>query len=286
MEGKEISWELNSVPALVHVEIMSFISSEMISNLSSDPLFSCIITLYTLILLYFPHSLKICVSPILIVTALLILFLLRLGAIQSREPEKNEKKDCIESEENRDGNFHEEEKSGVLAKVDKWVVFQDETFCDPNSRSDFEVSFVEWNVRAPLEVIHEAYEGEEEDEDDNENNQDSDPTRSAALQRYPSLSMYYPDTDSDTSSDGDFSLNGVWDSPESVCFKWEEEDRAGLLIEIALESNSNDKKLSGLGSGFQVEEDNLIEIDLSPHKNEAFYGEMKLDEEKMLMLIN
>lgn len=41
---------------------------------------------------------------------------------------------------------------------------------DSNSKLDLEVSFVEWNVKAPLEVIYEAYEREGEDEgDDNEN---------------------------------------------------------------------------------------------------------------------
>ncbi|KAJ9168936.1 hypothetical protein P3X46_020410 [Hevea brasiliensis] len=243
---------------------MSYISS-------SNPIFSCIITLYTLILLYFPQALKIFLSPVLIVTALLILFLLRLGSIQSRNPEKNENEENIERKENGDGNFVEAEKFGFLAKVDKWVSFQDETGPYPNPKPDFEESFVEWDVRAPLEVIFEAYEGE----DDNEKHQDSDDhTRSAALQRCPSLSMYYPETDSDTSSDGGYSVNGEWDSPESVCFRWEDEDRAGLLIEIALDSD--DKKFSGSGLcfDFQDEDDNLIEIDLSPPKNDAFSGEV------------
>ncbi|KAF2303446.1 hypothetical protein GH714_018411 [Hevea brasiliensis] len=201
------------VQALIRVEIMSYISS-------SNPIFSCVITLYTLILFYFPQALKIFLSPVLIVTALLILFLLRLGSIQSRNPEKNENEENIERKENGDGNFVEAEKFGFLAKVDKWVSFQDETGPYPNPKPDFEESFVEWDVRAPLEVIFEAYEGE----DDNEKHQDSDDhTRSAALQRCPSLSMYYPETDSDTSSDGGYSVNGEWDSPESVCFRWEDE---------------------------------------------------------------
>ncbi|KAJ9136237.1 hypothetical protein P3X46_033332 [Hevea brasiliensis] len=256
MEGNEIPWEFNSVSALIRIEIMSAISSETIFHLSSNPLFSCIITLYALILIYFPHALKISLSTVLILSALLLLFLLRLGAIQrlhNKKPDENESK-----ENNRDGDLDEAEKSSFLAKEDKWVAFQGETGIDSNPKPDFEVSFVEWDMRAPLEVIYEAYEGEEDEENDNEKHEDSDPTRTAALERYPSLSMYYPETDSDTSSDGGFWVNGEWDSPESVCFRWEEEDKAGLLIEIALDSN--DKKQPGLG--FEVEEDNLIEIDL------------------------
>ncbi|OAY24727.1 uncharacterized protein LOC110605489 [Manihot esculenta] len=245
------------------IEIMSAISSETVSHFSSNPLFSCIITLYTLIVIYFPCALKIYLSPVLILTAVLLLFLLRLGAIQrlqNRNPDRNENEQNTESKENnRDGVLDEPEKSGFFDKVDKWVAFQGETGIGPNPEPDFEGSFVEWDVKAPLEVIYEAYEGEEDElEDDNERHQNSEPTWSATLERYPSLSMYYPETDSETSSDGGFSASGEWDSPESVCFRWEDEDRAGLLIEIALDSNSK----KHWGPGFQVEEDNLIEIAL------------------------
>ncbi|EEF37703.1 hypothetical protein RCOM_1095870 [Ricinus communis] len=246
-------------------------TSETISHLSTNPLFSCIITLYTLILLYFPHPFKIFLSPVLILTALLLLFLLRLGAVQrlqTPDPDKNDKKENTESREITENNVSVEENCG---SVDKWV----ETGLDPNqSKPDFEESFVEWNVRAPLEIIYEAYEGEGDVDEDVKNE-----TRSGRLQRYPSLSMYYPETDSDSSSDGDFSVTGEWDSPDSVCFRWEDEDRDGLLIEIALDRN-NDKKHSGLDSGvdldFYVEEDNLIEIDITPPKiqNDAFSGEL------------
>ncbi|KDP20882.1 hypothetical protein JCGZ_21353 [Jatropha curcas] len=269
MEGNGTPWGLNSVSVLVPVEIMNTVPSKTFSYFSSDPLCSCIITLSTLILLYFPHALKV-LLPVLILTVLLLLFLLRLGAIQrvhTRNLEEIENEETAEIKENRDDNFDKAEKSVFLANVDKWVACHAKANFDPNPKSNFEETFVGWNVRAPLEVIYEAYEGEEEDkEDSNEKNQDFDPAGSLSLERYPSLSMYYPETDSDSSSDGNLPMNGGWDSPESVCFRWEEEDRAGLLIEIAL--GNNNRKHSCFD--FQAEEDNLIEIDISPPRNDAF----------------
>ncbi|KAM7495957.1 hypothetical protein LguiA_020371 [Lonicera macranthoides] len=43
-----------------------------------------------------------------------------------------------------------------------------------NSKPFFADCFFEWNVRAPLEVIHEAYEGKEEDENDDVLNEKQD----------------------------------------------------------------------------------------------------------------
>lgn len=109
---------------------------------------------------------------------------------------------------------------------------------DPDLDPDpfYDVSF----VGAPLEVIHEEYEDEE---------------------NYASLSLYYPDTDTDSLSGGnspvignwDSPVIGNWDSPENLCFEWEEEDREGL-IEIELDGKRNS----------EAEEENLIEIDLTP----------------------
>lgn len=47
---------------------------------------------------------------------------------------------------------------------------------------------------------------------------------------------------------------GEWDSPENLCFQWEEEEDREGLIEV---------ELDGKGS-FVAEEENLIEIDLTP----------------------
>ncbi|KAL5772551.1 hypothetical protein ACOSQ2_012475 [Xanthoceras sorbifolium] len=157
---------------------------------------------------------------------------------------------------------------------------------DPDRR--FEEKFVEWNVRAPLEVIYETYEGEEgedqRDESKDPNNDGKDSPR-FGLERHPSLSLYYPESDSDSSSDGDFD----WGSLESVCFRWEDEDREGL-IEIALDdgvdnssynNNNNNKKtdLDHLVENFHGEEENnLIEIDISPAKQDGkwrFSGEVR-----------
>ncbi|KAJ4825115.1 hypothetical protein Tsubulata_028993 [Turnera subulata] len=223
------------------------------STLSTDPLLSCIITLYTLILLYFPPPLRFTFSPVLVLTAVLLLSLLRLGAVQKlQSPITAEGKGVIE-----DGSIDHQKAEKFDSLVEKWM----QRSFDPNPKPDFEGSFIEWNVGAPLEVIYEGHEGEEEGEDHQD--PDPNPTRSApSLDRYPSLSMFYPESDSDYSSDGALSMTGEWESPESICFTWEDEDKEGSLIEIAL-----DKKDS---SGFHFEEDNLIEIDISKNDLSSF----------------
>ncbi|KAG5246876.1 Mucin-4 beta chain [Salix suchowensis] len=203
-------------------------------DLSHNPLFSCIITLCTLILLYFPQAQKFSVSAILVITLTLCSFF---------TPWSNSKTPTF----NRWG-------ASRCAEKDRF---------DPGPSPELEGSFVEWDVSAPLEVIHE---------------EEENPTRFGGLERYPSLSMYYPETDSDSDSDGAFSADGEWNVSERCRFKWEDEDREGLLIEIALDQTVN-KKDTGLGldpgSDFYVEEDNLIEIDISPFKNdELFPGEV------------
>jgi hypothetical protein len=60
-----------------------------------------------------------------------------------------------------------------------------------------------------------------------------------------------------------------WDSPENMCYRWDEEDREGL-IEIALDGCKK-KTL-----GFQFEEENMIEIDISPTKRSEFSGDEEL----------
>ncbi|TYK13103.1 VID27-like protein [Cucumis melo var. makuwa] len=75
--------------------------------------------------------------------------------------------------------------------------------------------------------------------------------RSNPMERYPSLSLYYPETDSDSSS------AAAGDEMENVCFMWDDEDR-DELIEIALDK----KRVSS--ECFQLEEENLIEINISP----------------------
>ncbi|KAF9683503.1 hypothetical protein SADUNF_Sadunf04G0020300 [Salix dunnii] len=246
-------------------------------NLSHNPLFSCIITLYTLILLYFPQAHKLSISPILVITFTLLLFLLRLGAIQRLRLSVTEGDETIEIKQSKDTNFGKSSDSCSLTHVDKWGASRcaEKDRFHPGPSPKLEVSFVEWDVSAPLEVI---YEEEEEQENPNGKDEVQDPTPFGGLERYPSLSMYYPETDSDSDSDGVFSVDGEWNVSERCCFKWEDEDREGQLIEIALDHSDN-KKDTGLGldPGFEfyVEEDNLIEIDISPAKNdELFPGEV------------
>ncbi|KAF3451567.1 hypothetical protein FNV43_RR07662 [Rhamnella rubrinervis] len=288
MEEDGLLWVLNSNinAGFVRVETMNFwvkITSSQFSSISSSPLFSSIVALCVLILLYLPYQfLRIVFSPVLIITGILLVNLLRLGAIQRYEDRKQEEDDVsiscraeplrelsIESNESMENNDTEPEQIPGFPDEDHyWVSTQSETDSEPEMGRDsnpyFEDSFVQWNVRAPLEVIYEAYEGDE-DEDDNQNEKGLNPNEKedngvVGLERYPSFSLYYPESDSDTSSDFDFPGSGAWDTPENMCFEWEEEDREGL-IEIALDNNGNKS-----GMGFHVEEDNLIEIDISPQE--------------------
>ncbi|KAG7621292.1 hypothetical protein ISN44_As04g022060 [Arabidopsis suecica] len=201
----------------------------------SHPLFSIFITLYSLILIYFPNDLlRIFLSPVLLISGALLLSLLRLGS--TREPNTQPDKSYEESEE---------------PKV--FLVRE----------SDLMGGFVEWNLRAPLEVIHEAYEEEEEEED---------PTRFRKMERFPSLSVCYPESDSESdsasSSEFNFPEIGDWNSPENMGFRWED-DEGGIgcegLIEIKLDHYSHNRKMmSKTEIDFHAEEDGLIEIDLFP----------------------
>ncbi|XWS15664.1 hypothetical protein CRYUN_Cryun34aG0021300 [Craigia yunnanensis] len=210
---------------------------------SNDPLFSCTITLYILILLYFPQSfsLKILFSPVLILTAALLLCLLRLGVIQRIQTETKEKRSLAEAEAEKT-DFSQQELKWETCKKNPDFIMQ-----------SFEETFIEWNVRAPLEVIYEEYEGEE-----GQNPNENDPNPIRVIERHPSLSLYYPESDSDSSSsETDFLAIGEWVSSQKICYRWEEEDREGL-IEIALDKRDLD---------FHDEEENLIEIDISSVKD-------------------
>ncbi|GER53028.1 class II aminoacyl-tRNA and biotin synthetasessuperfamily protein [Striga asiatica] len=234
---------------------------DIFCSFPSDSLFSTITTFYTLALLYFPSfSLQFIFSPVIFSTIILLLCLLRLGAAQKSAPESG-------------GSGRPA--SDSPPKIDESIIDRDwkstadlgqcsRSEPDPKSarRAFYADSFVEWDVRAPLEVIHEEYEGEEEDGVENgavwEARRESEMN---AIRKYASLSLYYPESDSDASSEGDFTVDGDWGSPENACFRWEEEeegeedDREGL---IEIELNGGKK-----GAG-EVEEDNLIEIELFP----------------------
>ena len=249
---EEGPWELDSVSFLGLIEAMNLFGKAFscLSSLSSDPLFSSIVTLYILVLLYFPRIfLGIVFSPVLISTGVLLLTLLRLGVTQQVEGEPG-------SNEPELPDLPVRELKCVLPEPEKWP----EIHSDFDAKPFFCDAFVGWNLRAPLEVIYEEFEGEEdEDEDLNV----TEETRSVVIERYPSLSICYPESDSDTSSEGEFPAINGWDSPENMSFRWDQDDR-DELIEIALDGK--------LGAMFHVEEDNLIEIDISPARNNQFSG--------------
>ncbi|KAH0718011.1 hypothetical protein KY285_014042 [Solanum tuberosum] len=245
---------------------------------SQYPLFSTIVTIYTIIFIYFP---TIAASPLIISTSVLLLSLLRLGAAQRISQKKNKKteseilslqipsdfgdstkceNDSVLDPDPIDSNvdYSNCEKDSVfepnleerMFNVDESSVdssCEKDSVLEPESRRLYGECFVEWNVRAPLEVIYEAYEGEEEEEDGEYTEEEKRDEELRVIEKYASLSMYYPETDTDTDSSSD------GDSPENVCFQWDDEDREEL-IEIELDCKRNS----------EVEEDNLIEIDLSP----------------------
>ncbi|PSR98553.1 Mucin-4 beta chain like [Actinidia chinensis var. chinensis] len=245
---EENPWEFNSIST--HGKTFP---------LSSDPLFSIVITLYTLIFLYFPRLfLGVVFSPVLISTGVLLLALLRLGAIQRIEDEFN----STETEQPHNESKSEDRK-WVSPKSNPGTEIEVGSDLGREPKPFYAESFVEWNVRAPLEVIYEEYEGEEGEQNDDVF------IGERPIERYPSLSLYYPESDPESSSDGDFPLIGDWDSPESVCFRWDEEDREGL-IEIELDG----KRKIEL---FHFEEENLIEIDISPERNPASFDEFSFE---------
>ncbi|KAI4296617.1 hypothetical protein L6164_036563 [Bauhinia variegata] len=279
MEERRVFSELKFISALALIKFMNLLWVETFSFLSllfSDPLFSCIVTICTLVFLYLPHLFrKIVFSPVLILTGILLLTILRLGAIQRSQNEEREIEisEPIVEEENRAGKEQKEEnpsepvKTDSLEQVYEWVSAHSGEEINSqvgfDSTSGFEESFVEWNVKAPLEVIYEEYnEGEETGENPNEKKD----TQLLGIGRYRSLARYYPESDSDSSSDGGFPPIENWDSAENICFSWDEEDREEL-IEIALD----DAKKRTLE--FHFDEDNLIEIDISPTRYCDFPGE-------------
>ncbi|XP_027339458.1 uncharacterized protein LOC113853169 [Abrus precatorius] len=263
MEECRFLSEMKFIINLLYTETVSFLYV-----FSSDPLFSCIVTFCTLILLYLPHLFwKIVFSPVLILSGILLLLILRLGAIQRSENEEKENTGKFEPIGNEENRANREEKRGKLIEpveidsldqVYRWVRAHSElevkTQMDFESSSRFEEPFVEWNVKAPLEVIYEVEETEQ------------DPNEKQHMGIFPSLSCYYPETDSENSSGSEFPAMENWDSPEKMSFRWDEEDREGL-IEIALDGC---KKRT---VEFQFEEENLIEIDISPTRHREFAGE-------------
>nr|XP_009761688.1 PREDICTED: uncharacterized protein LOC104213837 [Nicotiana sylvestris]XP_009761689.1 PREDICTED: uncharacterized protein LOC104213837 [Nicotiana sylvestris] len=215
---------------------MANLHGETISSPPSNPLFSTIISLYTLILLYFTANYQIILfSPVFLSTSLLLLSLLRLGQTQKTNQEENHQ--GKEKKPNSEEFISTQKSPSLVSRVDpkpapflvsgdhdsKWE--SRESHVDPNTEKDadfdpnprrvpfilsgdhdykwvscessvdlkteqdpdfdpnpnfnpklnpfYAESFVEWNVRAPPEVIHEEFEDGE---------------------------FYYPETDTGTES--------------------------------------------------------------------------------------
>ncbi|KAI0527287.1 hypothetical protein KFK09_002886 [Dendrobium nobile] len=170
------------------------------------PLFSAAAAAGVVAVLYLPfHLLSIFFSPVLLSTLFLLFTLLRFGSPTPPPPPKTD--------------F---ERVKLSPETERCLLSssQNQVFCEPS---------LEWGGwGAPLEIIYEEYEGEEEEESG-----DCSPEYSkCGLPEFDGLLCY---------SDSDLDREEV--SPQSICFRWDEE--AEGLIEIALE------------------EDNMFEIDLS-----------------------
>ncbi|CAK8577816.1 unnamed protein product [Lathyrus sativus] len=222
--------------------------------ISSDPLLSIIVAFCTLVFFYLPHLFSTIVfSPVIILTGVLLLTILRLGAIQKFHHDQKENQQ--KHEENRAGKCKEEkEKQSSIISIKQVQNSENEV----NSEMGLETSscFVEWNVRAPLEVIYEEYEGEEKWDATNEREENCN----MGVSSYSSLNRYFPESDSDSSSE----------SGSPTIEEWDEEAGEGL-IEIALDGSKRMKMKMDLE--FQYDEENLIEIDISPTR----YGKLPGD---------
>lgn len=174
----------------------------------------------------------------------------------------------LSPESNYQGDCHEGELLDTLSMKTSHVVEKEEIIMEMDSiKIDRTIKFLEWNMKAPLEIIYEAYEGEEEEDDEysNETNMISSDTYVMRCERYPSLSIYYPESETDSSSDDDFPINKRWERhDDNAFFKWEaEENEKEGLIEISL-----DRYGKRSIEFCQDEEDNLIEIDIFPQEIE------------------
>lgn len=197
--------------------------------------------------------------------------ILRFGANQRSQKRAIIVEEAEERKDNESSNLYIEttEESNSLHKVHQWITDHSETELKSQMGFSSECFVESWEVKAPLEVIYEEYdEGEEAEEDQNEKEENK---KCVDSPKYPLLSQYYRESESgsesESSSESGFPAIGRRWSPENGCFEWEEEDKEGL-IEIALDGG---KKME---MEFQFEEDNLIEIDISPTRHDKFYGEI------------
>ncbi|KAI4304327.1 hypothetical protein MLD38_039857 [Melastoma candidum] len=243
---------MNSTVSSLVSRAVHFITeaSARLSSLSENPLFSSILTIHILLFLYFPPFLvKLVFSPVTILAFLILVALLRSGS--PGEAGRNPNPECRAER----ATTQEEPPFGHGKEYD----CRAEQVLLSCSACLIDESFVEWDVKAPLEVIYEEYEGEEAGEGKPVLKEDG-LVRFGRLEKTSSLEVYYPDTDSDTSSEGELGLvrEGGWPEEGSQPFEWEREDREGL-IEIELDFGGSEKVYE---EDLHVEEENMIEIDL------------------------
>ncbi|KAI4342957.1 hypothetical protein MLD38_027515 [Melastoma candidum] len=245
---------MNSTVSSLVAHAVHFITGACarLSSLSENPLFSSVLTLHILLFLYFPpFLLKLVFSPVTILAFLILVALLWSGSPhgdgRNLNPERGTARATTQEEplfvHGREYNFRAE-----LAFLGSSACLIDD-------------SFVEWDVKAPLDVIYEGYEGEEAGEGKPVSNKDG-PVRSGKLEKTSSLEVYYPEADSDTSSEGKLGSvgEGGW-AEGSRPFEWEGEEREGL-IEIELDFGGGRGSVKAYEDS-HVEEENMIEIDLS-----------------------
>ncbi|KAJ8434900.1 hypothetical protein Cgig2_003339 [Carnegiea gigantea] len=319
------SWEEIEFTATATATISNIMETTIClsSSLLSNPLFSTLITLSLLILLYFPYSLLgIFLSPLLISTSIL-LFLLRFGTSRQLKP-NNGSPHRIETRLSTESDpvaqsgpvlldhHHGSNQQKTEAKAEASIEPEPKSFgngVDPHCchgvriRPEFEPerkfipetvdnvlsntpnqdgwaepsqtmgpnpfcesTFVGWEVGAPLEVIYEAYEGEEEGEEYENVAFQHTCNCTDKIKRYPSLSRCYPESDSDSDSE---CSSSSWEGE-----LWDGDQDREELIEIALDYYGDPKEIKkNIIDQDQVQvddddddddDDNLIEIDISP----------------------
>ncbi|KAD4982351.1 hypothetical protein R6Q59_001950 [Mikania micrantha] len=283
--------EFNSIPFTNSVH--NFLT--IFSYISSHPLFSTIVTLYTLILIYAPSFfLGIVVSPVFNSAGIILLFLLKLGANEKSETES----DYLESRvfDHTDKHYEhitslEQRFLDLVESHQKQTFFNQDLGLEFNSHDDYSLvsshvvervetrmemssnqvdttmNFHKWNMKAPLEIIYEAYEGVDEEDDDDDDDDDNEnmvciDKHLSKFDNYPSLSTYYSESETDSSSDDDFLMIKNLETYKSMFSKWEDYDREELM-EISIDYKKKNIEFC------LVDEDNLIEIEIFPRQIEV-----------------
>ncbi|CAN6453389.1 unnamed protein product [Victoria cruziana] len=216
-------------------------------SFDSNPLLSALVSFCLLLLLYAPHLLlRLLLSPVVVSAGALLAGILHLGS--NKKPLQ----------------FESSKQTATLEDGECAREKDNENEVVPRPRRRFSDVLVEWNRRAPLEVIYEEeYEGETGDEVaavDGGRPGYSSPARERDVPF--SLRRYYPESDSDSSSDDGFPAMWELERAENRCFWWEE-DNEDTLIEIPIFKTKNACRSPVEELEFLlVDDDNLIEIDL------------------------